>query len=157
MMTPQRLAAIRDTANSQPGYHWSDKMVIDLLDHIEEISAEPEDIQIYCAKCGASRDCHMPGGSRYGCDFVYEDLTEQGRRLASEREDLIAAGADPQELVIPLAPMKDLREEIASLIANPEFKVPRVVTVERLQRALDETGGSSTSAADLDIEDRFRR
>lgn len=31
-------------------------------------------------------------------------LAEQGRRLASEREDLIAAGADPAELVVPLHP-----------------------------------------------------
>jgi hypothetical protein len=31
-------------------------------------------------------------------------LAEQGRRLASEREDLIAAGADPRELLIPLHP-----------------------------------------------------
>jgi hypothetical protein len=29
---------------------------------------------------------------------------ERGRRVASEREDLIAAGVDPSELVIPLAP-----------------------------------------------------
>lgn len=31
-----------------------------------------------------------------------DDLTEQGRRLASEREDLIAAGVDPAELHVPL-------------------------------------------------------
>lgn len=31
-------------------------------------------------------------------------LTEQGRRLASERDDLIAQGVDPAELVVPLAP-----------------------------------------------------
>lgn len=30
-------------------------------------------------------------------------LTEQGRRLASERSDLIAAGADPADLEVPLA------------------------------------------------------
>jgi len=32
------------------------------------------------------------------------DLMEQGRRLASERDDLIAQGADPAELEVPLAP-----------------------------------------------------
>lgn len=34
-----------------------------------------------------------------------DELMEQGRRLASEREDLIAAGVDhPRNLLIPLAP-----------------------------------------------------
>lgn len=33
------------------------------------------------------------------------DLMENGRRLASERDDLIAAGVDPTELVVPLAPL----------------------------------------------------
>lgn len=32
------------------------------------------------------------------------DLIESGRRLASERESLIAAGVDPADLAIPLAP-----------------------------------------------------
>lgn len=32
------------------------------------------------------------------------DLAEWGRVLASKREDLIAAGVDPAELVIPLHP-----------------------------------------------------
>lgn len=31
-------------------------------------------------------------------------LAERGRRLASKREDLIAAGADPAELPVPLHP-----------------------------------------------------
>lgn len=31
-------------------------------------------------------------------------LAEQGRVLASRREDLIATGVDPAELVVPLAP-----------------------------------------------------
>lgn len=31
-------------------------------------------------------------------------LLEDGRRLASEREDLIAQGVDPAELLVPLAP-----------------------------------------------------
>lgn len=34
-------------------------------------------------------------------------LTEQGRRLASERDDLIAQGVDPAELIVPLAPRED--------------------------------------------------
>lgn len=33
---------------------------------------------------------------------VLVSQSEQGRRLASEREDLIAAGVDPAELAIPL-------------------------------------------------------
>lgn len=33
-----------------------------------------------------------------------EELMEEGRRLASERDDLIADGIDPAELLIPLAP-----------------------------------------------------
>lgn len=33
-----------------------------------------------------------------------DDAMEQGRRLASEREDLIAQGVDPADLLIPLAP-----------------------------------------------------
>jgi hypothetical protein len=31
-------------------------------------------------------------------------LAEQGRDLASQREDLIAQGADPQDLAVPLHP-----------------------------------------------------
>jgi hypothetical protein len=34
-------------------------------------------------------------------------LREQGRQLASERDDLIAAGVDPSELAIPIAPEED--------------------------------------------------
>lgn len=33
---------------------------------------------------------------------------ETGRRLASERDDLIAAGADPSELIVPLSPLSRL-------------------------------------------------
>lgn len=33
-----------------------------------------------------------------------QDLAEQGRRLASEREDLVAAGVDPAQLEVPLHP-----------------------------------------------------
>ena len=32
------------------------------------------------------------------------DLTEQGRRLASNRDDLIARGVDPAHLLVPLHP-----------------------------------------------------
>lgn len=32
-------------------------------------------------------------------------LLEEGRRLASEREGLVAAGVDPAELAVPLAPV----------------------------------------------------
>jgi hypothetical protein len=31
-------------------------------------------------------------------------LLERGRRLASQRDDLIAAGVDPADLAVPLAP-----------------------------------------------------
>jgi hypothetical protein len=35
------------------------------------------------------------------------ELLEEGRRLASERESLVAAGADPAALEVPLAPEGD--------------------------------------------------
>lgn len=35
----------------------------------------------------------------------YRRLREQGRRLATTREDLIAAGVDPDELPVPLYPV----------------------------------------------------
>jgi thymidylate synthase len=38
-----------------------------------------------------------------------DDVMERGRRLASEREDLITRGADPDDLIIPLAPSDDYR------------------------------------------------
>lgn len=38
-------------------------------------------------------------------------LLEEGRRLASERESLIAAGVDPAELDVPLAPETEGGEE----------------------------------------------
>lgn len=38
----------------------------------------------------------------------YKRLAEQGRRLATAREDLIAAGADPDELLVPLYPVPPL-------------------------------------------------
>lgn len=36
---------------------------------------------------------------------TYERLAENGRRLASRREDLIAAGVDPNDLPVPLHPV----------------------------------------------------
>jgi hypothetical protein len=41
----------------------------------------------------------------------FKRLSEQGRRLASQREDLIAAGVDPAELPVPLHPIKPLGPE----------------------------------------------
>lgn len=35
----------------------------------------------------------------------YDELMENGRRLASERDDLIAAGVDPADLIVPIAPV----------------------------------------------------
>lgn len=40
-------------------------------------------------------------------DNLQGEFLENGRRLASERDDLIAAGVDPNDLVIPLAPIDD--------------------------------------------------
>jgi hypothetical protein len=40
-------------------------------------------------------------------DTEREEIRENGRRLASERDDLIAAGANPNDLLIPLAPIDD--------------------------------------------------
>lgn len=37
-----------------------------------------------------------------------DDLAEQGRQLASEREDLIAQGVDPSILAVPLCPEPDV-------------------------------------------------
>lgn len=41
----------------------------------------------------------------------YKRLHEQGRRLASQREDLIAAGANPAELAVPLRPVPPAADE----------------------------------------------
>lgn len=49
---------------------------------------------------------------------VQPNLLEQGRRLASERDDLIANGVDPSELHIPLAPPG---EHTHSWHRHPEF------------------------------------
>lgn len=39
---------------------------------------------------------------------TYDRLAENGRRLASQRDDLIAAGVDPAELPVPLHPVPPL-------------------------------------------------
>lgn len=44
---------------------------------------------------------------------------ERGRRLASEREDLIASGVDPADLVVPLAPDHEV-------VSDPGLGVPTV-------------------------------
>lgn len=41
----------------------------------------------------------------------FKRLSEQGRHLASQREDLIVAGVDPAELPVPLHPVKPLGVE----------------------------------------------
>lgn len=40
---------------------------------------------------------------RRACTPSPADLTEQGRRLASQRDDLIAQGVDPSDLAVPIA------------------------------------------------------
>lgn len=40
-----------------------------------------------------------------------DDLTENGRRLASERDDLIASGANPADLLVPKAPLAEIDDE----------------------------------------------
>jgi hypothetical protein len=39
---------------------------------------------------------------------TYDRLAENGRRLASQRDDLIASGVDPAELPVPLHPVPPL-------------------------------------------------
>ena len=51
----------------------------------------------------------LPETARFLWPLIVEavetfNLAEQGRRLASQREDLIASGVDPAELAIPLHP-----------------------------------------------------
>lgn len=43
-------------------------------------------------------------------ETVDNDLLEEGRQLASERDDLIADGVDPAELKVPLAPTVSEKE-----------------------------------------------
>lgn len=56
------------------------------------------------------------------------DLAEQGRRLASERDDLIAKGVDPSTLEVPLRPG-----------GSGPTKVPRRV-LEAVKNAMFEHG-----------------
>lgn len=37
-------------------------------------------------------------------EFPDPDLVEQGRRYASRRDDLVAHGVDPRDLLVPVAP-----------------------------------------------------
>jgi len=50
------------------------------------------------------------------------DLAEQGRRLASEREDLIAQGVNPADLMVPLHPGPVPRNSVGALLA--EMRAP---------------------------------
>lgn len=66
-----------------------------------------------CA-CGPDQDAEQPRlylhhaldgrEAAEGDRSTHADLMESGRRLASKRDDLIAAGIDPADLVVPLAP-----------------------------------------------------
>jgi hypothetical protein len=39
------------------------------------------------------------------------ELAEEGRRLASRRDDLIAQGVDPSELKMPIYPLRESKDE----------------------------------------------
>lgn len=59
-----------------------------------------------------ARRSHLVCTDTSACFTAWSDAdararAEEGRRLASEREDLIASGVDPQELLIPLHPDTD--------------------------------------------------
>ena len=58
----------------------------------------------------------------------YVRLRERGRQLASQREDLIAAGVDPAELLIPLHPLEPPAPRGVARHAAHSF---RVVTLEQ--------------------------
>ena len=60
-------------------------------------------------------------------DRKYVRLREQGRQLASRREDLIAAGVDPAELLVPLHTVEPASRRAARHAAQPF----RVVTHEQ--------------------------
>lgn len=47
----------------------------------------------------------VPDGDCPKCDAELIALTEEGRRLASQRDDLIAQGVDPADLEIPIGPL----------------------------------------------------
>lgn len=55
-------------------------------------------------------------------------LMEQGRRLASRRDDLIAQGADPSELEVPLAPGQEPAAMILPAIDCPNCAEHNAVT-----------------------------
>lgn len=49
----------------------------------------------------------------------YVELLESGRQLANQRDDLIAAGADPTELAVPLAPVCTWLDDECSWCGQP--------------------------------------
>jgi hypothetical protein len=59
-----------------------------------------------CTRCQMRENfCeHLRDAVDSPCCDRCSHLTERGRRLASERDDLIAQGVNPADLVIPLAP-----------------------------------------------------
>lgn len=60
-------------------------------------------------------------------------LAERGRRLASQREDLIAAGHDPADLPIPLHPIEPVKPR-RSLRPVPDLD-PQAEYLRQLARA----------------------
>lgn len=82
----QRTAALRDA------YHQGNRYRLAWLSARERAAAADES-----APKLPSIELFSPGGK-------LDRLREQGRRLASQRDDLIATGADPAELAIPLYP-----------------------------------------------------
>ena len=63
----------------------------------------------------------------------YVRLRERGRQLASQREDLIAAGVDPAELLIPVHPVALGRSRRAARHAE----LPAALDLEEAQHARD--------------------
>lgn len=60
----------------------------------------------YCVEVGGVEVAHdLPTWGRAQAVL----LAEQGRRLASQREDLIAQGVDPADLDVPLHPSAGLK------------------------------------------------
>ena len=61
-------------------------------------------------------------------DRKYVRLREQGRRLASRRDDLIAAGVDPAELIVPLHPIELRSRHIGrhAELPDPDADTPLV-------------------------------
>lgn len=54
-----------------------------------------------------SPECAIPGIPHPPHEVWLGTAMEEGRRLASERENLIARGADPTDLAVPLAPLEE--------------------------------------------------